>query len=118
MPRRARIALTGIVAAGVGLAGAAIYIQLVPLYGLVGRVAAATALFLAGGAVVGLLNPRGRGWLLAGLNAWSSVLLGSIGLGVSLEGPRPGELPLALALLLLPAAVALTGGWLGARLRR
>lgn len=117
MPRWLELLLSVLAALLVGLAALALYLNLPPLAPVV-RIAAGVLLFVGAGALVGALNPGGRAWLAAASNAWSSVLLGSIGLGVALTSPRPGDLPLALAMLTLPPALALIGGWAGARTRR
>ena len=117
MPRWLELSLTAVVAIVAGLAAVALYLNLPPL-GLAIRIAAGVSLFLAAGAAIGALNPRGRAWTAAVLTAWSSVLLGSIGLGVALSAPQPGDLPLALAMLTLPALLALLGGRVGAVARR
>lgn len=118
MRRWVRGVLTGLAALVVGLAGVALFVRLGPVGGTPGRIALGVFLYLGGGAAIGALHPRGRRWLLAGLNAWSALLLGSVGFGVSLTSPRPGDLSTALVLLSLPLGLSWAGGWLGASWRR
>ena len=110
--------LTAAIALAVGLGGVALFVQLGPAESVPLRVALAVLLYLLGGAAVGALHSSGRGWALAALNAWSGVLLGSVGLGVTLTDPRPGDLWLSLAFLSGPLALSLAGGWIGSRARR
>jgi len=81
------------------------------------RVATIAALFFLGGAVFGLLHPEG--WWLAGTLAWSAVLLGVTALVSAVAAAFGAEAVLgALAIVLVPLGLALSGSYLGMRLRR
>lgn len=119
MGRGLKVALTVLCAVAVGLLGLAlVFVDVAPTETAVGRVATGAALFLVAGLAVGFANPEGRAWLLAGLAAWGLVLLGGMGLWLSITSPASGDAGLALLFLLGPLAAALLGGWLGARARR
>lgn len=119
MPKALKIALTVLLGLALGALGILyVFLDLGHTGTPVGRVLTGVALFLGAGLVLGLLNPEGRAWLLSGIAAWGLLLLGGYGLWLSLTHPPSADLPLAVAFLVGPLALALAGGWLGARLRR
>ncbi len=119
MPRAVRIALTIVLGLAVGAIGILyVFMDVGPTETDAGRLLTGVALFLVAGLVLGLLNPEGRAWLLSGIAAWGLMLLGGYGLWISLTHPPSADLRLALTFLVGPLALALFGGWLGARLRR
>lgn len=71
--------------------------------------------FLAG-TLVGWLNGGSAGRRWAATTAWGMILLGAVGLWISLTDPASGDLALALLFLLGPLGSALLGGTLGAAL--
>ena len=80
------------------------------------RAAMGAIYFLGAGFAIGAVNPRGRGWWLAGIAAWTLVVIGAVGVRVSLTDPASADMPLALLLLVGPVVCSLIGGRLGARM--
>jgi hypothetical protein len=68
-------------------------------------------LYSLSGLVLGFTHYTGRRWLIAGLMAWYAILVGLLLLAV--ERRLYG-----LAVLVLPAALALFTGYVGARIRQ
>lgn len=119
MPKAMKIALTVVLGLALGALGVLyVFLDLGPTETATGRMVTGIALFLGAGLALGLLNPEGRAWLLSGIAAWGLLLLGGYGLWLSLTHPPSADLGLALTFLVGPLALALAGGWLGARLRR
>lgn len=71
--------------------------------------------FLAG-SLVGWLNGGRSGRRWAAATAWGMILLGVVGVWISLTDPASADLRLALLFLLGPLGAALLGGALGAAL--
>lgn len=119
MPRPLKLALTVVLGLALGLLGVLlVFTDIGPTRTELGRLLTGVVLFLTAGLGLGYLNPEGRAWVLAGLAAWGLAALGAYGLWLSLTHPPSADLPLALTFLIGPLALALLGGWLGARLRR
>lgn len=83
-----------------------------------GRAVTSALFFLLGGAAMGGLRPRGRGWWLAALVAAGPAVLGATGLGLWLAEPGRSGAGLALLYLAGPAALSLAGARVAAELRR
>lgn len=114
-----KIVLTVALALGIGLLGLGIVFTDTPLTETAtGRLLSGVTLFFGSGLILGLLNPEGRGWIVAGLGAWGLMLLGAMGLWLSVANPPSADYPLSLTFLAGPLSLALGGGYLGARLRR
>lgn len=111
-----------LVAAIVLLAGliglALVFTDVGPSDTLVGRTMAGALFFVLAGLLLGLMNPRGRVWLLSGLAAWGMAALGVVGVAASISDPASGDLGLALAFVAGPLICALIGGFVGSRLAR
>ncbi len=119
MGRTLRLIAALLVAVSAGLLGLAfVFTDLGPATSGSGRALSGGASFLAAGVAIGLLYARGRWWLLAGLASSGMILLGLVGLVVSLTDPASADLRLSLLFLLGPLASALLGGYAGAFLRR
>jgi hypothetical protein len=119
MPRAVRLGLATLLALLVGLAGLGlVFTDIGPGGTGAGRVVTGAALFFLGGLGVGLLAPEGRAWLLAGACAWGLLLLGGMGLWLTLTSPASGDPALAALFVLGPLTASLAGGLVGARLRR
>jgi peptidoglycan/LPS O-acetylase OafA/YrhL len=102
-----------------GLVGLAlVFTDIGPSDTLTGRTTTGALFFVLAGLVLGLMHPRGRGWLLSGLVAWGMVALGLVGVAVSIRDPASGDLGLALTFLTGPLVCALIGGLVGAKLVR
>lgn len=99
-----------------GVAGLAlVFTDLIPVPPGWARIAAGAVLYVAAGWILGRLNTGRRPlrWALGA--AWGLILLGGVGLWISLTDPASGDLALAALFVLGPATAALVGGWLASR---
>ena len=105
----------GVGAPGLGLLFLDFGVSTTPLQ----RSLVAALYFFVAGFAVGLLVPRERSaWLYASLAAWATMLLGAVGLVVSLGSPDSADFRLTAMLLLGPLAFSLAGVWVARLLRR
>jgi len=105
-----------IVAGLIGLS--LVFTDLLPVTGGGGRVIAGAVFYLVVGFLLARLNAGGRPlrWALA--SAWGLILLGVIGVWISMTDRGSRDWTLALLFLIGPAVAAGAGGALGARRTR
>lgn len=75
----------------------------------------AAFLFALAGVVFGLTHPEGKAWAGALLLGWVPLLAAAL---VAIRGAAVPDVGVWLALMLLPAILAATGSWAGARFAR
>lgn len=112
-----RYALTLTLALAAGIAGLLlVYTDIGPGDVGPGRVVVGAIYFALCGVVIGVIGPAGKGRWIAAIAAWAMIVLGAVGVRVSLTEPASADMPFALMLLLGPLVCVLAGGRLGARL--